>query len=163
MAKLRTVDMDHAGIPVISTPAAAEMLCGRLYKTLESLRQILQDETRHLKKMELSDVEKIHDRKSNLSRDYLNDLKIFKANVDTIREHSPSSLDALQRKHQALRTAIVENEAVLGTIRDVSETLIRRTAERVGEASRPKTYARTAQAGSGVSSSIAAVAYDYQL
>jgi hypothetical protein len=163
MTELRTVDMDHTGMPVISTPAAAEMLCGRLYKTLESLRQILQAETQHLKKMELSDVDKIHGKKSGLSRDYLNDLKIFKANVDTIREHSPSSLEALQRKHEALRAAIAENETVLGTIRDVSETLIRRTAERVGEASRPKTYARTAQAGSGVSKSVAAVAYDSQL
>ncbi len=163
MTDLRTVDMDHSGMPVISTPAAAEMLCGRLYKTLESLRQILRNETQHLKKMELSEVEIIHEKKSSLSRDYLSDLKIFRANAAAIREHSPSSLEALQRKHEALRAAITENETVLGTIRDVSETLIRRTAERVGEASRPKTYARTAQTGSGVATSIAAVAYDYQL
>lgn len=163
MAEILNVDMDHTGMPVISTPAAAEMLCGRLYKTLEGLRQILEKETQHLNKMELSEVEEIHKTKSSLSRNYLNDLKIFRANVAAVREHSPTSLEALQRKHEALRAAIAENEKVLGTIRDVSETLIRRTAERVGEASRPKTYARTAQASSGVSNTVAAVACDYRL
>jgi len=163
MTKTLTVDMDHTGMPVISTTAAAEMLCGRLYKTLENLRQILQQETLHLNKMELPEVEEIHKQKSNLSRDYHNDLKIFRANVVAIREHSPASLETLQRKHEKLREVIAENEKVLGTIREVSETLIRRTAERVSEASRPKTYARTAQAGSGVSNKIAAVACDYRL
>ncbi|MBL4758811.1 MAG: hypothetical protein JKY32_14600 [Rhizobiales bacterium] len=163
MLHLQTIDMDAVGIPVIQTSAAAELLCGRLYKTLDSLRRILEKETGHLRKMELAEVGKIHDQKSTLSRDYLKDLKIFKANTAAIKQQSPSSVESLQRKHQDLRKAIAENERVLGTLREVSETLIRRTATRVGEASRPKTYNPAAKASSGIGAGIAAVACDRQL
>ncbi len=163
MLQLQTVDMDAAGIPVIQTSAAAELLCGRLYKTLDSLRSVLESETGHLRKIELPNVERIQVQKSTLTRDYLKDLKIFKANTKAIKQYSPTSVKALQRKHQDLRDAIAENERVLGTMREVSETLIRRTATRVGEASRPKTYSPAAKAGSGIGAGVAAVACDRQL
>ncbi|MBZ0216323.1 MAG: hypothetical protein K8F25_07220, partial [Fimbriimonadaceae bacterium] len=85
----------------------------------------------------------------------------FTANAVEIGKLAPQSVDALRRKHQLLRVAIVENEQILSVVKDVSETLIRRTAERVANANQPKTY--TSSAAGASSQMAAAVACDRKL
>ena len=148
-------------VGVINTKATAELFCSQFHDTLQNLKNTIQSETLHLREMKIADVEFIQDRKSDLSRTYARDIKMFGANAVQIGRLAPTTVEVLRREHTALRAAIVENEQILGTVKSVSESLIRRTAERVANANHPKTYTAAAT-GNGIGQ-VAAVACDRKL
>jgi len=125
----------------ITTPAEAERFCDQLNMTIDQLRDTIERETGYLKNVNIPEVETLQARKTALSRAYAQDLGIFATNASRISELMPSGLEALQQKQLHLREALMDNARILGAVKDVSESLIRRTAERVAGASQPKTYA----------------------
>lgn len=158
-----TFNEADTNLPVVTNRAEAEQLCGRLLTTIDTISAILEVETLAIRNMDLAKVSGLHGQKNEAAKTYLQDLKIVKANTIAIRGMAPQALDAIKQKHTEFRAVISENEQVLGTVREVSETLIRRTAERVSEASRPSTYSSGAKANPAASQPVAAVACDRSL
>lgn len=143
----------------IATAEAAELFCGRFYKTVEGLRDLIETETRALKDMNIAQAELLQDKKTALAGQYMLELSQFKAQAAGIVALAPDSVAALRTRHEALRRSILDNEETLLSLKSVSTSLIRQTAERVAEATGgPRTYSRDSRATS--TPKAAAVAYD---
>lgn len=134
-----------APTPAIDSVEAAETLCRELFQTMETLHQVMDAETGHLKAMNIAEAERLQARKSELARAYIRDIATFKAQAKAVAALAPDGMAALSRTHKGLRASILENEAVLEALRTVSTALIRRTAEKVAAKSGgPRTYSRDA-------------------
>lgn len=143
----------------IATAQDAELFCGRFYKTVETLRELIETETRALKEMNIAQAELLQDKKNTLAGQYMQELSQFKAQAASIVALAPERVAALRAHHEALRKSILDNEETLLSLKSVSTSLIRQTAERVAEATGgPRTYARDSRATSAPKA--AAVAYD---
>jgi hypothetical protein len=149
---------------VIQTAEAAHAFCQRLIDALDALKEALEGETRLLTNMEIDRVEEMYLYKTELARAYMGDIATFEANAASIGRLAPEMIDLLKDKHHAFREAIVANEYVLTTVKDVSEGLIRKAAEKVGAAERPTTYSSPGERRSKPDARRpAAVALDRQL
>lgn len=145
----------------IETAEAAEMFCGRFYKTIEHLHDLIERETRCLRDMEIAEAEVLQKHKAQLAQAYLEDMSRARAQAEKLTALAPESLDALRRKHEQLRQSLLENEQILEVIRSASQSLIRRAAERVAAKDKPSTYSPGAIAPR--SHGAAAVALDRKL
>ena len=161
MTETATLATNNIDIAHVLTKADADAFCGQFHETLTQLKDAIEIETACLRSMNIEQIGQLQDNKSVLSRTYARDIEAFNAQASEIGKLAPGNVDQLRKQHQLLRNAIVENEQILGVVKGVSETLIRRTAERVANANQPKTY--TASASGPISPQAAAVACDRKL
>lgn len=124
-----------------ATPADAESFCGKLYKTLDMMIALINRETRLLKAMEIADAELLQTEKSQLAARFNKEIALFKEHADIVGSLAPKAVETLARRHGELRTSLAANEEILSTLRSVSESLIRKTADRMQAKAAPKTYA----------------------
>ena len=145
-----------------STPAEAESFCGKLYKTLDMMIALINRETRLLKAMEIAEAELLQPEKSQLAADFNKEIALFKQHAEIVGSLAPKAVETLARRHGELRASLAANEEILTTLRSVSESLIRKTADRMQAKSAPRTYA-PANASPKRASGSAAVALDRKL
>lgn len=129
----------------IATPEEALAFCDGLDHTLDAITALIDRETAHLKAMEIAEAELLQVEKSELAARLNQEITFFKTHADSIRALTPEPVEALAVKHDRLRTSIRANEEILTTLRSVSESLIRKTAERMAaKTAGPRTYSREA-------------------
>lgn len=137
------------GLPPVATAEQAEELCAAIERAMEPLKSLVEAETRHLKAMNIAEAELLQDDKKALAGAYMREITRYKAQAAAVRDLAPARIERLAQRHMAFRASILENERILDSLRSVSATLIRKTAERMGEQTGgPRTYSRSA-AGPG--------------
>lgn len=125
------------------TVAAAETFCAELYQTVERLQQVFDEETAHLKAMNIAEAEALQSEKSELAGAYVRHIAAFRAQTEAIRRLVPEALPFLAEANGKMRESLLANEHMLETLRSVSASLVRQTAERVAAKSGgPSTYSR---------------------
>lgn len=131
--------------PPVATAEQAEALCTAIENAMEPLKSVVESETRHLKAMNIAEAELLQDNKKALAGAYMREISRYKAQASAIRALVPARIERLAQRHMAFRASILENERILDSLRAVSATLIRKTAERMGEQSGgPRTYSSSA-------------------
>ena len=136
-----------AGNPAgtVASAADAEAICAAIEQLMEPLKAVVEAETRYLKAMDIAEAELLQDDKKDLAGAYIREITRYKALAAEVRRLAPGQVEKLARKHHAFRASILENERILESLREVSASLIRKTAERMGERSGgPRTYSRSA-------------------
>lgn len=126
-----------------ATTEAAEAFCAEFYQVMEKLRQIVDEETRHLKAMNIPDAEHLQKQKTALASVYVKKISEFKVQARSVRELVPEAIPFLAEAHRQMRDVLLANETVLEQLRAVSSGLVAKTAERMAQkAGGPRTYAR---------------------
>jgi len=110
---------------------SARTFCGDLARTVDTLIEVLREETRLIKAARLSDAVEMSDRKSAISERYMQGHSVLRMSGGALGKLVPDEVGHLRERHQALEAAISQNLAVLATARTVSETLIRGVSETV--------------------------------
>ena len=111
--------------------ASARDFCGDLAATVDSLIEVLNEETRLVRTARLNAAADVAERKNVVAERYMKAHGVMKTAGTDLSRLVPDEIAHLRGRHQALESAISLNLAVLATARTVSETLIRGVAEAV--------------------------------
>lgn len=142
-----TVDRNRAAsgdaLAPFETAEAAEAFCAELYQTVERLQKVFEEETAHLKAMNIAEAEALQREKAALAGSYVRKVNTFKVQAPAIRALVPEAVPFLAEANRKMRESLLANERTLETLRSVSASLVRKTAERMAEKSAgPTTYSR---------------------
>lgn len=138
-----------AGAPAepFTNAETAEAFCAEFYQVMEKLRQVVDEETRHLQAMNIPDAEHLQKQKTALAGVYVKKISQFKVQARAVRELVPEAIPFLAEAHRQMRDSLLANEKVLETLRAVSSDLVTKTAERMAQKTGgPRTYARSGTA-----------------
>ncbi len=143
---------------------SASAFCNDLSATVDTLIRVLEEETRLVREVRLTEAAAIGEEKAALADRYVRAHGVLKSNNRDISRFAAVEIDHLRRRHGALEGAIAANLAVLATARTVSETLIRSVAEAVSRSDRPAdTYSADARRNDGGGSGAAPVSLNVAL
>jgi|GEM_PF-2310939 len=104
---------------------SARAFCGDLSQTVDTLIEVLNEETRLIKSARLTAAADLSSRKAVASERYMKAHGTLKSSGSELSRIVPDEVGHLRERHQALESAISANLAVLATARTVSETLIK--------------------------------------
>ncbi|MDQ0473072.1 hypothetical protein [Labrys wisconsinensis] len=124
----------------IAGRADAERLCAEIGGILDRLAPIVAEETRLVRAAQLRAATDLHDSKAELSRQYALALETLRSHAAIVGRYAPVLVEQLRRRHEAFRSELQVNMAVLATARSVSETLVRGVAEEVATRNSARTY-----------------------
>lgn len=144
MTKQQAADTQQAAPAPFTTREAAEAFCAEFYQMLERLQTVIEQETEHLRAMNIAEAEALQKEKTELASVYIRTVSEFKAQTAAIRELVPEAIPYLSERHKKMRDSLLANEQTLETLRSVSSSLVRRAAERTAaKSSGPRTYSRS--------------------
>lgn len=110
-------------------PPEAQRLLSGAQQALSDLRRALEDETAHLSAGRLREGLATASRKSELAASYILQLRALKANVVALTRFAPDALASFRAAQNAFMAVVQRNQAVLETVRSVSEGLIKSLAD----------------------------------
>lgn len=112
-------------------PDSARRFCADLSQTVDTLIEVLSEETRLIKAAKLTAAAAMTSQKSVVSERYMKAHGVLRVAGQDLSRLAPDEVGHLRERHQALESAISLNLAVLATARTVSETLIKGVGETV--------------------------------
>ena len=127
---------------LIATPEAAEELCANMAETMEALIATIEEETALLRSGKLIAANDLNPAKSNLAKQYLDDVAAMRANTVALSRFAPDSVEALRHRHAEFRALLQINLAVLATAREVSQDLVHSVARKMNAGAAPQNYGR---------------------
>ena len=104
---------------------SAHDFCNDLARTVDTLIEVLNEETRLVRAARLAEAADMSAQKSAASERYVKAHGVLRTSGLEIGRLAADEVDHLRARHQDLEAAISQNLAVLATARTVSETLIR--------------------------------------
>ena len=110
---------------------SARQFCTDLSQTVDTLIDVLSEETRLIKAAKLTAAAAMASQKSVVSERYMKAHGVLRLAGPDLSRFAPDEVGHLRERHQALESAISLNLAVLATARTVSETLIKGVSETV--------------------------------
>ena len=122
---------------------SAPELCVRAETTLQSLVEIMNEETTLLRAGHFRQAATLTAEKTQLAQDYVSFARSIQRQLERLRRDAPHELLRLQQGHERLATQMAENLRVIATARDVTEELLSDVAAAVGMQNRTKTYGAT--------------------
>jgi len=149
MPQPRLTTVPAAPAPIASAAEAAQLIA-RVAGVMESLLEVLDEETQLVRAGKLSEIGRLEPRKAELSRRYLTESASLKANGVFVARELPQDFDDLRKRHEDFRALLQINLAVLATAHAVSEGIIRGVAGEMSRKSALQTYGaggRTATSG----------------
>lgn len=139
-----------------SLPAAE--LCRMASSTLESLVQVLNQETTLLRAGRTKEAGELTAAKTGLAQDYVGLARSVQRQGARLKAEAPDQLEALFAGHEKLAMQMAENLRVIASARALTEDLLTDVAQAINAKARPKTYGANGtltgqppQAASGVS------------
>ena len=126
-------------LAAIDDLGAAE-LCGRAEATLQSLVEIMNEETTLLRAGRFRQAGALSADKTQLAQDYVGFARSIQRQLERLQRDAPQELRRLQQGHERLATQMAENLRVIATARDVTEELLSDVAKTVGMQNRTRTY-----------------------
>jgi hypothetical protein len=133
-------------VPPVSTAAEAEHLVSHLMDVMDSLRQVVQEETDLLRAGRVDTAARLEKSKSDLARVYAAAVARFKASYAFLVQNRPDGVAALQQRHESFNTLLKLNMTVLATARAVSEGIIRGVSGALARTAAPQTYGASGRA-----------------
>jgi hypothetical protein len=130
----------------VATAAEAEQLVAHLTEAMDSLRQVVQEETDLIAAGRIETATRLEKSKSDLARVYAADVSRFKISHAFLMRTVPGSLAALRERHDNFRSLLELNHRVLATAHLVSEGIIRGVAGELARKAAPQTYGASGRA-----------------
>lgn len=126
--------------PPVTTSADARKLAESLAEVMAALLKVVDAETALVRTGKIMLAMDLDPQKSELSRRYVSMMMQFKASHPFLKASTPDLLAALQRQHDAFRTALQTSLTVLATAHAVSEGIVRGVNAELAKRSVPSTY-----------------------
>jgi flagellar biosynthesis/type III secretory pathway chaperone len=118
----------------------AQELCSSAESILQSLVEIMNEETTLLRAGHFRQASGLTGQKTTLAQEYVTLARTVQRQLPRLRLEAPEELERLESGHERLATQMAENLRVIATVRDVTETLLTDVAATVGGHNQPKTY-----------------------
>jgi len=132
--------------PLASTELDARDLAGHLSGVMDTLSDIIVQETALVRAGRLKDAAGLDADKTELARSYIADTMRLKASRPYIGEAIPDELKELQQQHDAFRAVLQTNLTVLATAHAVSEGIVRGVSNELTRLASPQAYDANGQA-----------------
>ncbi|WDR03762.1 hypothetical protein PSQ19_06850 [Devosia algicola] len=126
-------------LAALDTMPAAE-LCTMAETALNSLINVMNEETMLLRAGRLRQASTLTADKARLAQDYVVFARTVQRQNTRLRQEAPSSVDRLRVGHEQLATQMAENLRVLATAKTVTEDLLTDVAIAVGQQDRTSVY-----------------------
>jgi len=127
----------------------AVTLCRTTNSALQSLANIMNQETTLLRTGQYEEASQLSAQKAQIAQEYVGLARIVQHQTSRLSEQAPDELQILQAEHEKLATQMAENLRVLATARTVTQTLLSDVAANIGQGEAPKTYGASGQMQSG--------------
>lgn len=123
----------------ITDAAEARDLCQRLAETMTRLQEIMTEETACVRQHGFTRLEELHAEKTRLSKSYMQDFALFRANANSLAELAGEMMPRLRQAHDSLQQATRDNLTAIAAARAVSEGLLQTIADEVQKKRQPVT------------------------
>jgi hypothetical protein len=141
-----TEPLDLKAPAAIATPAEAGAFIQSLRRTMAELSAVLAEETAFVRSAQMRAASPIEARKAELSRRYMADLSVLKANAAFLKRAAGPALAVVRTENETLQRALEVNLAVLATAHAVAEGIIRHVSAAVQAKRAPAGYGATGRA-----------------
>lgn len=134
----------------LGSPEDVHRLVGGIEQIMDSLDEVIGEETELLKQGKLQEALTLVEAKNQLSIQYMLLQKAITANVSLIKDLAPQDTEQLNRRHQMFQNTLQANLAVVSTAREVSAELVTGINEQVQRGARANTYGDSGKLPEGV-------------
>ncbi len=138
--------LDLKAPAAIASPAEASAFIHSLRRTMAELAAVLAEETAFVRSAQMRAASPIEVRKAELSRRYMTELAVLKANATFLKRAAGPALVVVRSENEALQRALEVNLAVLATAHAVAEGIIRHVSAAVQAKRAPAGYSATGRA-----------------
>ena len=136
-----TVQPAAAALPrPVASPEEARELVAHFSEVMDTLLQMIEEETELVRAGRLREAAKLSDDKSALARLYLADTVRLQASKPYLAQTVPALLDSLRARHDTFRSLLQINLTVLATAHAISEAIIRGVNTELQRKRAPSTY-----------------------
>jgi hypothetical protein len=126
--------------PSVSNPSEARKLAENLMSIMDSLLQLIEQETELVRAGKVREAILLDVAKTDLSRRYVSAIAGLRANQRYMAQATPDLLAALHRHHDTFRAMLQVNLTVLATAHAVSEGIVRGVNSEMQRRAAPSTY-----------------------
>jgi hypothetical protein len=120
--------------------ADAEQLANHFNQIMETLLDVVEEETELVRAGRLTDAAKLERSKTELAQLYLADAAQVKSFGPVLRQSMPDLLASLRQRHDTFRALLQINLTVLATAHAVAEGLVRGVSGELARRAMPQTY-----------------------
>ena len=138
--------LDLKAPAAIATAAEAAAFIQSLHRTMAELAAVLADEAAAVRAARMRDAAPLEPRKAELSRRYMAELSVLKANAAYLKRAAGPALAVVRAENEALQKALEVNLAVLATAHAVAEGIIRHVSSAVQAKRAPAGYGASGRA-----------------
>jgi hypothetical protein len=124
----------------IATPAEATRIAVNLLEMMDTLIDVLQQETDLMRAGHLSAAGKLEAAKSDLTRRYVAGTLQLQASPNVVAQIPPETLATMRARHDGFRALLQINLTVLATAHAVSEGIVRGVSGEMARKAAPQTY-----------------------
>ena len=124
----------------VTTAAEAERLVAHYVDVMDTLIEVIQQETDLVRAGRLPQAAKLAEAKTELARQYIADTLRLRANQGELARLVPKTMTELVRRHDSFRALLQINLTVLATAHAVSEGIVRGVSGELARKSSPQTY-----------------------
>jgi hypothetical protein len=129
-----------ASAAAVATIADANALAAHYTDVMDSLIDVIQQETGLVRDGRLSQAVELEQTKTELARRYLADTLRLRANQAQLAQIAPQLMPELARRHDHFRLLLQLNLTVLATAHAVSEGIVRGVSGELARKAAPQTY-----------------------
>ncbi|MBX9773186.1 MAG: hypothetical protein K2Y71_02140 [Xanthobacteraceae bacterium] len=130
----------------VATTADANELAAHYISVMDSLLDVIQQETELVRAGHLKRAAELEQTKTELSRLYVADTLRLRANRALIDQITPQTMPELVRRHNDFRALLQINLTVLATAHAVSEGIVRGVSGELARKAAPSTYGASGRA-----------------
>ena len=124
----------------IGNAAEAQQVIGHLNEIMDALIGVVEEETKLVRAGRLSEVKRLGEQKTDLSRLYLADTARLQASQPFLAKTVPGVLKVLRERHDTFRAMLQVNLTVLATAHAVAEGIVRGVSEEINRQAAPTLY-----------------------
>nr|WP_321443996.1 hypothetical protein [uncultured Cohaesibacter sp.] len=129
----------------IGSPDDVQRLLGAIEQIMDSLDEVLVEETDLLREGKLAEALELVEAKNQLSIQYMLLQKAITTNASLVKQLAPQDAEQLTRRHHMFQTTLQANLAVISTAREVSAELVDGLNQKVQKRGQAQTYGQSGQ------------------
>ena len=146
LAQAHTANAQAAAPLPVTSAAEAETLAAHYVEVMDSLLDVIQQETELVRAGNLAQASALEPTKTQLSRLYIADTLRLRANRAQLAGIAPDMMPEVVRRHNDFRALLQINLTVLATAHAVSEGIVRGVSGELTRKSAPQTYGASGRA-----------------
>ncbi|MDR3471949.1 MAG: hypothetical protein P4M09_09705 [Devosia sp.] len=130
-------------------------LCRRAETVLAKLVEVMNAETTLLRAHRYREAGELTAQKTQLAQDYVGFARAVQRRLPVLQEQAPGDIERLLQGHDSLATQMAESLRVIGTARNVTESILSDVSATLGDQGRTTTYDAVGQVSTSPRSSAA--------